>query len=388
MALYDGGKWSALHSYPASATTSNPHNVVVNVVESTNTVRATSPPLQPPISVVPHQTSISITPIQDPVAGTLIAAYGVLTDAEYTNPLPVTQIAGKNIEFGGTGGTTLSPNPATTVGITFTAPSPGQAIPVEQCTNCPLDSGAGNGNNIAIDLPVNGKITLPDGIKGVRLGLLGGTPLTIKYTKGDNTAVTLNTQGAGIFDQEFGEGIKEIQITQVGGSTTSGNARISYLTILDHRAANSEIIQMDFENLSVCPACHLSPLAVQPGFFIALGASPAGTPQNGLTVTARFYGPIADPAYVFSNTASTTYNTITDTSNGVAGDTGAISYTGARFQQINTDICQNAGGDSDGDGICNTWETVTSGHAYIKCPGNDAGGAINRRKMRRWSCSI
>jgi hypothetical protein len=161
-------------------------------------------------------------------------------------------------------------------------------------------------------------------------------------------------------------GLKEITITEVDGSSTTGSIRIAAVLTGNPDGLPVEQHQINFEEFA--PGIQSSPFEVNPGFFFSTGFA-QNIDEEGLQITGHFAG---TGGLAASNSQTESYNVLANTA-GLGGE-GSQSLGGATGTSITTLDCNTDVGsvDTDNDGICDIWEQsggVTLGGAFYPLVG-------------------
>jgi hypothetical protein len=341
-----------------------------------------------------NPTTLTLNALRDVTATTGFTVSGELVDAITGEPVP-----GQLITFSGSG---ASPLPSvTTEGVTFTGavelvacdtPTPPED---DECTTDNVGTDGDTSDNIVLHLDAGGKVMFPAGTVTARIDLqgMGTTPFMFSVVNNDDSAVDCNPDLAGTQDVcSFagadspivakielisgylgGEplGLKELTITEVDGSASSGFVGISAILTGNPDGLPVELHQINFEELSA--GSQTSPFTVNAGHYFATGFS-QDTGEEDLRITAHFGG---SSAHLASDSEEQTY-AVLDNTGGLGGE-GSQSLGGATGTAITTMDCNTDVGsvDSDGDGICDIWETsgVTFGTANYQLIGAVVGQA-------------
>ena len=322
-------------------------------------------------------TNLVLDPIRDVTATTGFTVSGTLSNANTGEPA-----TGELITFTGSG-VTPSLQAVTTDGVDFIGdinlvscptpanPSPGDCVPDELST---LDSDGTN--NIVLHLGVGGKISFPEGTMGAKLWIqdMGATSFKYVVEEGNNVfqpeaesggslavipIVQIITGYSTVGADFVPNGLKEITITEVGGSTNSGSVGIAALLTTNPDGLPAEQHQINFEEFTV--GAKNSPFAVNAGHFFTVGFA-QNTESNGpLDVTAHFAG---TSAFAADDSNTEEYNVLFNTQ-GTQGE-GAAPADNVLGGSITIATCQV---DADNDGVCKTWEETGV------IPGSDIPGA-------------
>jgi len=300
-------------------------------------------------------TTLTLNAMPDVTATTGFTVSGNLTNADTGEPL-----TGQLITFIGTG-VTPSLLSVTTDGVDFT----GSSIDIVSCpipADCGLDevgSDPDPDDNMVLHLPVDGKITFPEGTVTVKLYIQDMGTSTFKYVveegNGDPQPVAqsngLITPDVNIVQIISGytlgipNGIKEITITEIVGNPTVG---IAAIITGNPDGQPIEQHQINFEEFT--PGLQTSPFTVNGGHYFSTGFS-----QNidaiGLDVTAQFSG---SPGFNPDDSDMQFYDVLANTQGiGGEGSQNSGTTTGGSIT-----VPGNTGADSDQDGIPDSWENT------------------------------
>ena len=392
-----GGAWSATHNYGSGAT--GARNIVATVVgdNGAGAVKATSAPPST-VTVLKHQTSLSISVPSPIVRDTTFTASGVLTDTSYE---PDVGVVDQTITFTG-----LTPNTASvnTAAIEITQPAAAE-FEIFSCATCPSDPvdppdpNNPTGNKL-LRLNVGGEITIPENT--FKLGLTFDESVTIPqfeldvyFADSPNPERFTNPR---YIDKEFPNEVTKIKLATVAGSATTGSIGIANLVTGDYHGYPDDQHDVNFEDLSTAQT-YPNPLIIDGGSYFANGRSPAiinasgsGSESPKVEVKAQFAG---SDAYLPSDPDPTDSYELQESTAplGTSGDTGATptAYDGTAYNQptsyfgtglsAGSYICSTTdpdgsgpitvqdpdgtgpkapiNGDVDGDGLCNWWEVGT-----------------------------
>ncbi len=362
-----GSQWSASHIYEAPGT----YNVVAYLIED-GVVESESAPAQ--IIVNKHSTQLDFSVPSDVVGDTGFTASGNLVDA--SNGFVGLGITGREITFSGTGATG-SLLPVLTNGVTFTGGIEIVSCAVSDTGPCSVDNVGTDPDpldNKVLHLQVGSKVAFPVGTSEVKLFLqdMGNTPFKYKVVEYTGAVVpcadpndTPNCPSAG---EEFPivpyihavsgfqtingltvfNGIKEIVITEVDGSTTNGSIGISAVLTMNTNGFPTEQHMINFE--TEIGGVKSSPLTLDGGRYFSIGIAPFYEPE-ALTVQGHFAG---DALYEASSSSIESYHVQPNIQNqsGIGGE--GAQGDGVSITKYD---CSNFGQtDFDKDGICSTWE--------------------------------
>ncbi len=326
-----------------------------------------------PIAINKHATQLDLSIPADVTGDTGFTAGGALRDLENDAGIP-----GKLITFDGTGATP-SLQDVTTQGVTFTGDTEIVSCEVSDSGPCSVDNVGTDpdmGDNKVLHLKVGEKIIFPEGTSEVKLFLqdMGNTAFkykVIEYT--DNPQDCLdpldgqNCPSAGsdyplvaFIDTVSGfttvdgvtafNGIKEIVITEVNGSTTDGTVGISAVLTMNTNGKPVEQHAINFENET--SEVKSSPFIVDGGSYFSVGIAQFEE-EDGLTLQAHFAG---DQFYEPSDSSVSSYDVQSNLGN-LAG-IGGESASGDGVSITKYDCATIGSTDNDKDGICSIWETT------------------------------
>ena len=337
------GNWSATHVYAQSAVGTN--TIVATLIDNaTSAVKATSP--QSFVDVQPHSTALTLDSIQNVTAGTRFAAGGTLFDIDAGVEVP-----GKEITFAGS----TPPAAVTTEGVIFSS-----GVEIASCPSCVPDS-VGNGTKM-LRMKVGDSISLPFGTNGTRMFLQGmGTnefEVAVSQVK-DSSVLTETSFGSdpdvSIFEIYSPLGIQEIEISMINASGVinppGATVNLTAFGTFDTDGDPQDQRKFNFEVQPL--GVSAGPLVLQSGSFFSIGTSDPA-PADGLSLVAVFDG---DQYYRNSASDSRSFHTVAPTipvDQGTAGE-GTTILTGDTVASITKIACAS---DTDGDGLCNSWETA------------------------------
>lgn len=337
----DSSTFSVTDSYPkiSSDESTNPHLTSVTLADSENNVVGDSNENTvtiggPQVIVQPHPTSVILNSIQDPFGGDVFTATGKLNDDFAT-----TGVAGKTIEFDGSGAVTSLVD-TTTSGFTVT------------------DSLGIVVDNVSADYILRAhtglKIIFPSKPNYVTLSLqdMGFNTANVLVTPSAGATFTATGKGqginTGIFTLTHPAGISSIEITGV----SAGTAGITRIQTLNNDQVQT--IDVGFGNTESGSSTSLS---FESGSFASQGTS-ITTPAIDLKVVAHFDGDIDyDASDQLSNTSMQNYSVQYATAGGYGGSTSITTDSGSGITSV---LCA-AGNDNDGDALCNDWEGAGNG---------------------------
>jgi predicted secreted protein with PEFG-CTERM motif len=331
-----------------------------------------------------EQTSIVLDPLASVIPGAPVTAKGRLYNIE-----DATGLSNKNVTLSGSGAPVPQIITTTEEGIKFEDPN----LHLSECStvlpsgisdgsdtvdiiddsypDCLSDEDDVDGLNNVLRLSPGGSITLPDGIKFVKMQLqnmsMDSVNVTVTYGDGNSKNFTSDSQCPNVADLNLisDAGIKTIEIVGIDVATAAdspfpqclapndGTVGISRLETYDPDSNPSERYIFDFEDLVAGPLS--SPLVLGGGSFFATFAAPAET-RSGWEMQAIFEG---DLAYLPSESVEQVFNTIEPTTL-LAGGGGGLPQTTIvpdTDAGITTTSCI---ADSDKDGLCNSWESTGS----------------------------
>ncbi|MGI0045795.1 MAG: 6-bladed beta-propeller [Nitrosotalea sp.] len=314
------GNWGPVtHTYLAAAS-GQTEQVVGSVIDSTNTLIATSTPVS--VNVLAHHTSLTINNISNVLFGGQITATGVLTDTDAS-----TGIADVPISFSGSGIAILSP--ATTA-----------------------SNGAYSSTGTAISSLLSGLL--------VTANFAGNS----QYLTSSATSSPFSTtqHHVTLYLQPIPNSPWSSTITISGtlNDTDGGNAGV-----------NGESITIGGNGVTGTKIITTSTISGKPGSFSTTATAPS-TPTSGLAVTATFIG---NSNYI-ATSASTSYSTIPHStsltlnpiSNVPAGTaivaSGTLTDTSVNMGIVGGAITFN------GTGVGTITGTSTSGGGSYSSPGN------------------
>ncbi|MGI0014629.1 MAG: hypothetical protein ACREBU_14495, partial [Nitrososphaera sp.] len=326
------------------------------------------------VSIDKHETSLTMSlPLDEAdntkiTATTKFLANGSLVDISAGNA----GISGRTIQFVGDG----APADTQTEGVTFE----GQ-MSFASCGSCDSDDDVDEvfadpspGDNVVLHLDVGGKIKFPSSTSEafVYLQDMGNTPFkyeVIEYPSAvqdcdlitDGIQEECSTAGAvgsvpvihvvsgfvTIDGVRVYNGIKEIIITEVDGSTSTGNVGISAVITKSPDTKPTGQHFIGFEDQAV-PSSPSSPFTVNPGSYFAIGVAQED-PASGLSLEAQFAG---DDLYEADSSGPVFYD-VTANLNGLGAsfdlEVGGTSVTEYACTGLS---------DVDKDGICDEFETA------------------------------
>ncbi len=303
------------------------------------------------ISVLPHVTSLSLEPMSDVVTDIPYAAKGALVDTDESGA----GISDALITFTGSG-VTPSLGSATTAGIKITGPG--------EITFCPSSSCLPNVGSVLAGVNVlhlkNGAtMEFPSGSIGLTLFMqdMGINPFIVRITDVNDNSIDQTDSGADpyvkLFTPAVAGGIKKIEVLSSDSITGIG---ISNISIFDPDVQPENLMQANFDARAVPISIGAGVTIVERGGnYFSIGVAQS-TEQQDLQVTAQY---AASPAYTSAVSSTESYET-QDSQLGVAGE-GNLSVAPRQLAVFSTIICGAGDPDTDGDGICNTWDGTTSG---------------------------
>jgi Tol biopolymer transport system component len=330
-----------------------------------------------------HSTTLTLNALRDVTSTTGFTVSGELVDSVTGDP-----VTGQLITFTGSG-VTPSLQSVTTEGVTFTGGMEMIACPTPStptaatCTTDNIGTDDTTSDNMVLHLDVGGKITFPEGTVTAKIYLQDMGTSSFKYVVEEGTgALQPEALSSGaespvvsvlsiISGYTSGEpnGIKELIITEIDGSDTSGSIGIAALLTGNPDGLPIEQHQINFEEFAA--GSQSSPFTVNAGSYFSTGFA-QDIDEEGLEITAHFGGSSAHEA---SDSETQIYNVLANTA-GLGGE-GSQTLGGAIGTSITTLDCNTEVGsvDSDDDGICDVWETsgITLGGANYQLIGAVVG---------------
>lgn len=370
------GLWNASHIYNSSAVGSR--TVTAALFEAGGAVSKASTTAIPDIVVQKHTISISLRVPETIVSNLTFTAGGDAFDTSYgtSNPVP---LSGAQISFNGSGATSSLAS-VKTQGVIFSVPSGVTGtMSISNCASCPSDKYDGTTGNKVLRMPENSVVSLPDNTYGFRATFddMGTSPFDLEVVLANGTHVTYNglQGGGGYLDKSYSVPASRVLIKSSPG--------VGYVGISSFRTSNFHGVPSDenvitFENLVPSPSV-ANPLVINGSSYYSVGRAPTAAPQT-YHIQAFFAG---NSSYDGVATAPVNYDTLARSPDqGTAGDSAtfrADAPTTYNKPAEFSNLCANAYtfdssgarvtlGDTDNDGVCDTWEPSSGTSALVTCP--------------------
>lgn len=287
------------------------------------------------------------------------------------------QISGEQISFTSMPDSGITS--AVTGGITI---KDGKGLQIAQCTSCAPDSDADtDGANTVVRVNAGASIQLPENTYSALI-TFEGADMAIVTVVADSANAAIDDLTARTVVPSYGADvvviwntpIKGITIQEVTGSSMVGIARIQ---AYGHNPALL-LFDSDFEKKGslkeITSAGRTTGVLVDEGSFFAEGRAP--NTGDTSTIEASFAG----TASYAPSTASISY-AIAKNALGKAGEppeAELYAYNGQIYTVLpGSGNCSGFGGDTDGDGICNNWETGGIPYTWIDRNGQPQSGTYS-----------
>lgn len=295
------------------------------------------------------------------VNGTIFTASGNLADG-----ITGFGLSGRTVTFTTSPGILLGD--AVTQGIEVVDPNGIEIVscPVPQCTHDNPNASVVN----LLKLNNGAMFNLPPDVTTMALTLqnMSGT-VTVKVTRSDGSFFTATSDPAGINLATFmlsardaGHQTQFLESVEILSTSTGEQFATSKIELSDADADPTTLILATFDLLPA--GSYGTSLTIVPGAYYSSAISPI-IPLLSVPVTAQFAGDsLYDP-----QVASGSFDTVLGFDLSSAGIGGSLAIYANANPSFTVLSCSAADPDSDGDGLCDSWEDPAGGIPYA-C-GND-----------------